>query len=304
MISLEQAFLQVVEAGSFKKASEHLNIESSSLSRKVAALESRLKVKLLYRSTSKTHPTEFGQTYYDGLRRIVDDQLALEEEIISGVSKIKGRLRIGSTVDLSDQFIVPVVHGMQKQAPELSIELILGSDIDDLTKKNLDIAIRIRLLPDTSMIANSLGEIPRIIVASPGYLSACEAPKTPEDLIHHNAILYTPTQAKTNIEFLDGTRIPYSTLPSNIAVNSLRSIHTLVLKGAGIHCGPTWLYMDDVKAGRLIQLLPSHPVTGFTVSAVYGSRSFLPKKTTEFIELISKQLEDSRKRCQTFRKCG
>ena len=220
--------------------------------------------------------------------------MALEEEIISGVSTIKGRLRIGSTVDLSDQFIVPVTRSMQKQAPELSIELILGSDIDDLAEKNLDIAIRIGPLSDSSLIAKLLGEIPRVFVASPEYLDAHEAPKTPDDFIHHNFVLYSPGQAKSDIEFSDGTRIPYSKLTSNITVNSLRSIHALVRDGAGIHCGPTWLYMDDLKAGRLVRLLPSHPVTGFSVYAVYASRSFLPKKTSELIVRVSKQLEDNR----------
>jgi DNA-binding transcriptional LysR family regulator len=294
MISFEQAFLQVVEAGSFKKAAEYQKIEASSLSRKIAALESRLKVKLLYRSTSKTRPTELGQTYYDGLRRIVDDQMALEEEIISSVSTIKGRLRIGSTVDLGDQFIAPVIRSMQKQAPELSIELMLGSDIDDLAVKNLDIAIRIGPLSDSSLIAKLLGDIPRILVASPAYLETRGVPKTADDLIHHNFVLYSPAQAKSDIEFSDGTRISYSKLTSNITVNSLRAIHAVVKDGAGIHCGPIWLYMDDLKAGRLIRLLPSHPVTGFAVYAVYASRSFLPEKTSELIKRLSKQIEHNK----------
>jgi len=301
MISSEQAFLQVVEAGSFKKAAEHLNIEASSLSRKIAALESRLQVKLLYRSTAKTRPTELGQTYYNGLRRTVDGQMALEEEIISGVSRIKGRLRIGSTVDLGDQFIVPVIRSMQKQAPELSIELMLGSDVDDLAERNLDVAIRIGPLSDSSLIAKFLGEIPRVLVASPDYLEIRGVPECPDDLIHHNFILYSPAQAQSDIVFFDGVRLPCSKLGSNIAVNSLRSIHTLVIDGAGIHCGPVWLYEDDLKKGRLIRLLPSNPVTGFSVYAVYASRSYLPKKTSELIKQISKQIEQNQKNmsCET-----
>ena len=291
MNTLEQAFLQVVEAGSFKAAAEHLNLEPSSLSRKIAALEARLKVKLLYRSTARTRPTELGQTYYNGLRRIVDEQMALEEEIISGVSTVKGRLRIGSTLDLGEQFIVPVTRDMQNQAPELSIELILGSDIDDLAEKNLDVAIRIGPLPDSSLIAKWLGEIPRVLVASPEYLKTRCIPKTPDDLNNHNCVLYSPAQAKSDIEFSNGTRVPYSNLTSNVTVNSLRAIHALVKGGAGIHCGPTWLYLEDLQKGRLIRLLPSHPVTGFTVFAVYASRSFLPKKTGELIKRLSKQFQ-------------
>ena len=205
------------------------------------------------------------------------------------------QFNFGSTIDLGDQFIVPVIRGMQKQAPGLSIELMLGSDIDDLAEKNLDIAIRIGPLSDSSLIAKLLGEIPRILVASPEYLDTHGVPNTPNDLIHHNFVLYSPAQARSDIEFSDGTRIPYSELASNITVNSLRAIHALVQDGAGIHCGPTWLYMGDLKAGRLVQLLPSHSVTGFAVYAVYVSRSFLPKKTSELIKQVSKQIEHSKK---------
>jgi DNA-binding transcriptional LysR family regulator len=295
MISLEEAFLQIVEAGSFKTASEHLNLEASSLSRKISALEDRLKVKLLYRSTSRTHPTELGQTYYDGLRRVVDEQMALEEEIISGVSKIKGKLRIGSTPDLGEQFIVPVAREMQKQAPELSIELILGSDVENLAEKNLDIAVRIGPLPDSRLIAKLLGEIPRVLVASPEYLNAYGMPNTPDDLIHHNFILYSSVQVKTNVEFLDGTKFLHSNMKSNVTVNSLHAIHALVRDGAGIHWGPTWLYLDDLKKGAVVNLLPTHPVTGFSIYAVYVSRSFLPKKTSELISRIATKIESSNK---------
>jgi DNA-binding transcriptional LysR family regulator len=80
---------------------------------------------------------------------------------------------------------------------------------------------------------------------------------------------------------------------SNVTVNSLRAIHGLVLDGAGIHCGPTWLYQDDLAKGNLIRLLPSHPVTGFTVYAVYASRSFLPKKTSELTKRIAERIKQN-----------
>lgn len=287
MITPEQAFLHVVEAGSFKKAAEHLHVEPSSLSRKIAALEDRLNIKLLHRSTARTHPTEAGQTYYAGLRRIVDEQMMLEEDIVSGHNTMKGRLRIGSTVDLGERFLTPVASAMQKQAPELEFELILGSDLVNLTEQHLDIAVRIGSLPDSSLVAKRLGDIPRVLVASPGYIKRHGCPHKPSDLVDHHFVLYSPTHVKSDIEFLDGTRIPYATVSSKFCVNSLRAIHTLVRDDAGVHWGPLWLFQDDLRSGKLVRLLPDFPVVGFSVYAVYPVRAFLPQKAHLFIKLLS-----------------
>lgn len=288
ILTPEQAFLHVVEAGSFKKAAEHLHIEPSSLSRKIAALEERLSIKLLYRSTSRTQPTEAGQSYYKGLRQIVDEQMALEEIITSGATTMKGRLRISSTVDLGEKFIIPVANAMQKKAPELSFELILGSDLVGLGEEHLDVAIRIGSLPDSSLIARRLGDISRVLVASPKYLKQQGYPQMPDDLADHHFVLYT--QAKSDIEFLNGTRFPHTAINSKFSVNSLQAIHTLVRGDAGINWGPLWLYQDDLNSGKLVRLLPDFPTVGFSIYAVYLARAFLPKKTHLFIQRLSEEI--------------
>ena len=290
ILTPEQAFLHVVEAGSFKKAAEHLHIEPSSLSRKIAALEERLRIKLLYRSTSRTQPTEAGQTYYKGLRQIVDEQMALEETITSGATTMKGRLRISSTVDLGEKFIIPVANAMQKKAPELSFELILGSDLVGLGEEHLDVAIRIGSLPDSSLIAKRLGDISRVLVASPNYLKQQGYPKTPDDLAGHHFVLYTPAQGKSDIEFLNGTRFPHTAINSKFCVNSLQAIHALVRGDVGIHWGALWLYQDDLNNGKLVRLLPDFPTVSFSIYAVYLARAFLPKKTQLFIQRLSEEI--------------
>ena len=290
MIDPEQAFINVMEAGSFKKAAEQLNMSASSLSRKVATLEKRLKAKLLFRSTSNSQPTEVGQTYYNGIRKIRDDRLALEEEIFSGVNAIKGKLRIGSTPDLAEKFIVPVILDMQRSAPELNVELILNSELTNLVENNLDVAVRIGPMPDSSLIAKLLGKISRILVASPHYLDRHGAPKHIDELINHNFILYSPGQAKKDIEFVDGSIFSHSNIKSNICVNSLHSIYKLVKKGAGINSGPKWRFNEELKKGTLVEVLPEHTLKGFPVHAVYASRSFLPKKTDDLIKRITKEI--------------
>ena len=225
-----------------------------------------------------------------GLRQIVDEQMALEETITSGATTMKGRLRISSTVDLGEKFIIPVANAMQKKAPELSFELILGSGLVGLGEEHLDVAIRIGSLPDSSLIAKRLGDISRVLVASPNYLKQQGYPQTPDDLADHHFVLYTHAQAKSDIEFLNGTRFPHTAINSKFCVNSLQAIHSLVRGDAGIHWGPLWLYQDDLNSGKLVRLLPDFPTVGFSIYAVYSARAFLPKKTHLFIQRLSEEI--------------
>lgn len=293
MKTVEQLYLQVVESGSFKKAAEHLNLEPSSVSRKIATLEDRLKVKLLRRSTQRTTPTELGQLYYERLRQIIDDKTALEEEIRSGVNQLTGNLRIAAPVDFGKQFVVPVVRQMQQRAPELTVELLLGSSFENLQEKNLDVAVRIGDLPDSNLIAKKLGQNYRVLVGSPDYLAAHGLPKTPEQLQTHNFIMYSPGQARSDIEFADGSRYSHVNIKSNLTLNNVAAVRELVLGGAGIHLGPQWVFMEDIEYGRLIPLLPDRPLRNFPVHALFPTRSYLPFKIKEFTRLLSKRLKNS-----------
>lgn len=290
MLTPEQAFLKVVEAGSFKKAAQLLGIESSSLSRKVAALEARLQVKLLQRSTTRSLPTELGREYYNGLRKLLSEQSALEEEITGGSSSVRGRLRVSATVDFGERFLVPAIEQIQDKAPDLSVELVLGSDVDNLLENNLDVAFRFGPLADSSLYARPMGEIPRVLVASPCYLARMDTPKCIDDLKSHQFVLYSLSQAKVDIAFEDGRLFSHQGIQSNVAANSLRAIRSLVIGGKGIHWGPKWLYQEDLDAGDVVELLPQHPVKGFSIFAVYTARDYLPQKTRMFIDCVLEQM--------------
>ncbi len=293
MISVEQLFLQVVESGSFKKAAEQLNYESSSISRKIAALEDRLEVKLLRRSTQHTTPTELGQQYYERLRGLINEKMALEEEISSGVNRLRGKLRIAAPVDFGTRFVVPVLHQMQQQAPELVVELLLGSHFENLLEQNLDAAVRIGVLPDSTLIAKKLGENARVLVASPSYLAERGVPETVEQLALHNFVLYSPIQPRSHIEFVDGSHFPFSKIHSNITVNSLSAVRYLVLEGVGIHLGPLWAFKEDLASKRLIQVLPDCPLHSFPIHVVYLTKSYLPFKIKEFTRLLSDRIKSN-----------
>ncbi|OOE67532.1 hypothetical protein BZG20_05785 [Salinivibrio sp. IB868] len=290
MDNVERLFLRVVETGSFKRAAEQLNQEPSSISRKIAALEDRLKVKLLRRSTQRTTPTELGQRYYERMRHIVDEQTELEEEIRSGVNRLSGTLRIAAPVDFGTRFVVPVARQMQQQSDDLNIELLLGSQFDNLQERSIDVAVRIGNLPDSSLVARKLGDVPRVLVASPDYLKVHGEPETIDDLEQHNFVQYSPETRRSDIKFEDGQYFPHTKIHSNITVNSVEAIRELVLANVGIHLGPEWIFKNDLSSGRVVRLLPDYRLSSFPVHAVYLARSYLPFKTREFTRLLADSL--------------
>nr|WP_228009118.1 LysR family transcriptional regulator [Cyanobium sp. LEGE 06113] len=256
---MQQLFLQIVEAGSFKQAAEQLHLEPSSLSRKMVALEKRLKVKLLHRSTRHTRPTNLGQRYYEGLRQLLDEEIALEEELTSGVELLRGTLRVSAPVDFGAEFVVPVVQEMLQRAPELSVELLFSSHFANLVEDNIDVAVRIGSMPTSSLIARPIGEVPRVLVASDSYLKCHGAPEDPEDLSDHNFILYSPVQARSDVVFADGRRFSHTKMRSNITVNSVNAIRQLVRDGLGVHLGPAWVFREAWARARFAACCPPTP---------------------------------------------
>ena len=283
-------FIRVVEAGSFRKAAAQLNVEASTVSRKVASLEKQLNVKLLKRSRQRSIPTELGWIYYERLNSIMAQQTALDDEISQGVSHVTGTLRVAAPVDFGTQFVLPVCQKLQQQFPDLNMELKLGSEFSDLLENNLDVAVRIGNLPDSELIARKVGQVDRVLVASPDYLAKHGMPTTPNELLSHKFVFYSDTQRKRVMQFLDGSQIPFKTLNNQFTVNSVTAIRRLVIDGAGIHLGPRWFFEESIEQGQVMPLLPLYPMQSFPVQCVYTSRTYLPIKVREFTRLLAAHL--------------
>lgn len=292
MLDQEFIFVRVIEAGSIKKSAEELNIEPSTVSRKIAKLEARLGVKLFHRSTVKIKPTEAGQSYYNGIKQIIEAQRSLELELFRNSKEIEGHLRIASTVDLGDNLLAPLVSKMLHNNPKLSIELILGADLESLTSRNIDVAIRIGKPLNSNLFAKFLGRIPRVLVASQAYLEQHGEPKTIQDLKNHRFVFYSKQQAMTSIQFENEEQFEFSGLQSSIIVNSLKSIKYFVNLGFGINWGPRWAYEDNLKNGSVSVILPQTPVKGFELNALYTTNQYLPYKTRWFINELEKAIEN------------
>jgi len=290
-ITHEQIFISVIESGSFKSAGDNLAIDPSLISRKVANLEERLGVKLLNRSTKRSTLTEAGKLYFDGIRRLTEERLALEQKISQATEQPTGTLRVSAPHDFGAFFVAPVLSSMTRKYPELIIELMLSSQYEDLVSKGIDVAIRIGDLPDSQLICQKLGNINRVMVASAGYIEKYGKPRNPAELSKHQFIFYTKEQANKALQFNDGQQTTEIKVQGRMTVNSVSVIRQLVLEGAGIHQGPVWAFQDDLQRGSLVSLFDDYPKVSYPLYAIYVSKAYTPAKSRLFIERMRARLQ-------------
>ena len=285
--SLDQIYIRVVEAGSLRSVAMELGIDPSSVSRKITALEDRLQAKLLRRSTKRSVPTEAGQRYYEGVRRLLDERAALEADVAGLIDEPRGRLRIGAPVDFGARFVAPVVAELLKAAPELDVELVLGSRFENLTEAGLDAVVRIGTLSDSSLIAKRLGVVPRVIVASADYVEANGLPEKPADLPDHPFIFYRAGQRQLTISLARGRENAEIEVTGRVAANSVTAIRQLVQGGSGLHLGPLWAFEEDIANGRLVTVLDEWELAAFPLFVLWPQADFLPAKVRAFAERMA-----------------
>lgn len=285
-ISNEQLFIHVVESGSFKKAAELLAMDPSLVSRRISSLEKRLGVKLLQRSTKNSFPTEVGEQYFVELQKLLEEQNALENRIKATVNEATGHLKVAAPHDFGTFFISDILENMVERYPQLTVELVLGSQFENLAAEGIDVAVRIGKLPDSSLICRRIGEVPRVLVASPEYIAQQGEPRSVLELEQHKFVFYKRSQMYEAVT-IAGQRLHLS---GSFVVNSVSAIRQWVLNGKGIHLGPVWAFRDALDTGALQRILPEVELQSFPLHAIYVSRAYVPAKVRLFIDLLSNTL--------------
>ena len=187
-----QVFRRVVELESFSRAAEDLHLSNAAVSKNVRELEQALKTQLLQRTTRRLSLTETGQLYFQKICSILDE-LATVEEIVSDLSvKPHGRLRVSAPMSLGLTHVATAIYQFQLAYPEIRIELTLNDRYVDLIEEGFDVAIRgSRAVQDTSLALHRICELPRVVCASPTYLQQHGEPRSPEQLQHHQCVIYS-----------------------------------------------------------------------------------------------------------------
>ena len=262
-----KAFVRVVEASSFSAVAKESNTTQSAVSKQVAALEQALGTKLLIRTTRSLALTEAGERYSEQVRRVVAEIAEAETLLKHGEQQLKGWLRVAASVGFGRLKLMPLVQTFLARHRDVKIDLRPSDGFIDLVERGIDLAVRIGELPDSRLIARSIGMSRRELVAHRDYLrglpKGVKPPKSPDDLGQHNCIVYTETNMRNAWRLSAG---PGATEPEgatrivkvegNLQTDSSEVIRASVLAGMGIGYTPSWLFEDEIASGEVVRVLP------------------------------------------------
>jgi DNA-binding transcriptional LysR family regulator len=282
-------FVKVLQAGSFSQAAKLLGMPNSTVSAKVSALERRLGVTLLQRTTRKLRATQAGEAYYRRSLRALEELQAAENELETGRAEPQGLLRLTAPVEIGHSLLPALVHAYLKNHPRMEVELVVTNRVLDLIVDGIDLAIRAGPLKDSGLIAKrfELGHFG--LWASPDYLKKQPAPRHPKELTQHNCLRFSRFKN-------EGFRLTNGKETSNVPVSgtsiaddfeTLRSLATL---GAGIAFLPSFLCAEEAKQDKLVRVMPEWHGDKVSLSLVYPAQRFVPAKVRTFIAVAEKVL--------------
>ncbi len=282
-------FTRVVQAGSFTQAARRLGVPKSTVSAKIASLERRLGVTLLRRTTRKLNVTEAGELYFRECAQAIEEIETAESKVTSRQASAQGTLKITAPVELGAEALPQLVERFLKSNPQVRIELVLTDRLVDLVGEGIDLAIRAGALPDSSLIARKIGDTVFLPVASPAYLRSKGSPAQPRDLADHECLLFTTESDPGAWELFTNKKQKQKVRVSGkIAANDFASLKAFAIAGLGIALLPISSCENEIRAKKLIRVLPEWHASGDPVYAVYPAHRYITPKLQLFVDLLGR----------------
>jgi len=280
-------FAKVVESGSFSAAARALKHSPSAVSRQIGHLENRLGVRLVNRTRHGLSLTHEGRAFYERCAEIAARISDAEDFAVSMGAHPQGLLRLVATVAFTKKQILPILPGFLERHPDVHLSLELTDRRIDLAAEDIDVAIRFtEQIDNASVIARRLASNRRVICAAPGYVERFGAPERPQDLARHNCLRLS-TVTRWNDWHLDAPEGGGPILlRGNFEANSADGIYHAALAGIGIARLSTYLVGEDIRAGRLVRLLPNYSDEGSDIFAIYSDKRNLAPKVRAFIDYL------------------
>lgn len=288
-----ETFLEVVKQGSFSAAGRRLALASSVVADRISALERRLGVRLLLRTTRSQSLTEAGERYYADARRLFDELQLLENRVMDASDAVRGTLRVTAPHPLGQQWIGPFIEHFSVQYPEIAIHLTLNDDYADIVGDGFDVAIRGGPVVDSLLIGHRLFETRRVVVASPAYLARYGTPNRPEALAAHRCIVFnTHGHVYGEWRFRDGD-VSRKLRVAGVLASSLSTLPvTWAVAGLGLTQKSWWEVSEYVLTGKLVTVLDAfepEPVAFYVIRPLSRSQS---RKVALFVEGLRAFLAD------------
>jgi DNA-binding transcriptional LysR family regulator len=282
-------FVKVLQAGSFSRAAKSLGMPNSTVSAKVSALEKRLGVTLLQRTTRKLRATQAGEAYYQRSMRALEELQAAENELETTGGEPKGLLRVTAPVEVGHGLLPALVHEFMMRHPKMEVELVITNRVLDLVGEAIDLAVRAGPLKDSGLIAKrfELGQFG--LWASPDYLARHAAPRHPKELAEHNCLRFSLFK-DNGVRLTNGKENFSPTISGQLTADDFETLRSLAVLGEGIACLPSFLCAEEAKQNKLVRVLPQWHGDRVTLSLVYPAQRFVSPKVRAFIAVAEKIL--------------
>ena len=285
-ITAMRLFTRVVQTGSFSAVARESGISQSSVSKNLAALEAKLGARLLARTSRKLNLTEVGCDYYERCLPILMEIDEAEATVRSMTINPAGVLRVNVPVSFGQRHVIPRMPEFMRAYPNVKLDIMLLDRQVDLVAEGVDVAIRIDILDDSSLIARRLGDSPRLLVASKSYLQKHGRPNHPDELKNFDCLVYSLLGTGNIWHFLHRGKEFSVGVKGNFQANNSDAVRQMALAGAGIMALPKWMSHPYIENGELEPILTEYTPQGFPIQAVYPQNRYVPSKVRSFVSFM------------------
>ena len=283
-------FVKVVQAGSFSRAAKQLGMPNSTVSACVSRLEKRLGVTLLQRTTRRSRLTEAGESSFRLAAQAVDDLASAEANIGAAQAEPQGALRITAPVDIAADWFSEMTADFRRHYPKIDIEFVFTDQALDMLAERIDVALRAGRLRDSRLVARRVGFGYWMLFASRPYLRKAGTPSNPRQLLGHSLLQFAKL-GREHWRLSRGSSVSTIPLPRNVLANDANLVRRLALAGNGIALLPIHMCREDVRAGRLVRVLPEWAGRTDPVHVIYVSQKFVPAKVRAFVDYAVNSLQ-------------
>lgn len=279
-------FVDVALKGSLSAAARAEGIAPAMIGRRLDALEERLGVKLLQRSTRKIALTNEGITFLEDCQRILADLENAESAVSERSVRASGHLLISAPAGFGRQHVAPLIPSFLAEHREVSVTLNLNDRVVDLIGEGIDVAIRIATLSDSSLIGVKLADNKRVVVASPAYIRKHGAPASLDDLASHNCLAISSEGSQRGWTFRQAGKNVTLKVAGNMVCNDGAVLHDWALSGKGLAWRSMWEVGSEIESGQLVTVLDEFAAPGNDIYAVFAQRRHLPLRIRAFVDFL------------------
>ena len=279
-------FVEVGARDSLSAAARAEGIAPAMIGRRLDALEARLGVKLLQRTTRKLALTNEGAAFLEDCQRILSELEEAESAVAERSAKATGHLLVSAPAGFGRQHVAPLLPSFLAEHRDVTVNLNLNDRIVDVVGEGVDVAIRIASMSDSSLVGVKLADNQRVLVASPAYLRRKGTPRTLADLAKHNCLAISSEGSQRGWSFSDNGKIVTFKVAGNMVCNDGAVLHDWALSGKGLAWRSMWEVGSDIEAGRLRTVLDQFAAPGSDIYAVFAQRRHLPLRIRAFVDFL------------------